>query len=171
MFSELASIGSFVSGVAVLASLVFVAVQMRQNTLAVRAAASQAESLIYWQINQTVVTHADVARLWRCGCADPDSLTDDDWVRYVSFLSSAFRVFEGAQLEHRKGLLDKPHWDSLVAVMTDFAGQPGVKAFWALRRHRQSPEFQSWFETLLTSQDTAALYGRTAASPGARANG
>ena len=159
--SELASVGSFVSGVAVLASLIFVAVQMRQNTQAVRAATSQAESLIYWQINQIVVTHGDVARLWRCGCADPKSLTDDEWVRYVSFLSSAFRVFEGAQLERRKGLLDKEHWDSLVAVMTDFASQPGVKAFWALRRHRQSMEFQRWFEVLLKSQDTTALYGRT----------
>lgn len=39
--SDLASIGSFVSGVAVLASLIYLALQVRQNTHAHRVTAHQ----------------------------------------------------------------------------------------------------------------------------------
>jgi anaerobic selenocysteine-containing dehydrogenase len=56
----LAAIGSFVSGIAVLASLIFVGFQLRQNTKAIRAEASQAHAQNWQQIN-----HADCRQ---CGC-------------------------------------------------------------------------------------------------------
>jgi integrase len=158
--SNLASIGNCVGGVAVLISLIFVAAQIRQNTRAVRAATSQEESSIYWQVNQILVTHADVAKLWSNGCADPKDLTDDEWVRYVALLTGMFRVCEGARLEWQRGQLDDKHWRSLEAEMIDVASQPGVRAYWAVRRHRQSAAFRSWFEPLLRKESNVELYPR-----------
>src|SRR5665213_4361095 len=45
--TDLAAIGSFISGVAVVVTLVFLLLQTRQNTRAIRAAASQAHAANY----------------------------------------------------------------------------------------------------------------------------
>jgi len=146
--SDLASIGSFVSGVAVLASLIFVGFQLRQNTQAVRAAASQAHSANWQQLIMTIIERADVARLMRLGLADINNLSDDDRVRFIALASGLFRFVEGARLQWRHGQLDKAHWQNAEINMIDFASQPGIRTYWALRRHWHSEEFQRWFEAL-----------------------
>ena len=82
--TDLASLGNFVSGVAVAVTLVFLVIQMRQNTLAVRGATSQALSAAYGELSNITVVNADMARIWRLGHADIGQLTDDERVRFIS---------------------------------------------------------------------------------------
>jgi hypothetical protein len=146
--SDLAAVGSFVSGVAVLASLIFIGFQLRQNTRAVRAAASQAHSQGWHQITLPVVESDDFARVWRLGLEDIDRLTDDERMRFYAFAGSALRFFEGARLQWIHGQLDKQHWHNVEKTAVDFAASSGFKAYWALRSHWLSPDFQQWYETL-----------------------
>ena len=151
--SDLAAVGSFVNGVAVLASLIFVGFQLRQNTQAVRAAASQAHSQNWQQITMSVVECADFAHIWRRG------LTDDERVRFYAFAGATLRFFEGARLQWLHGQLDNEHWHNVEKTATDFAATSGYKAYWAQRHHWMSPQFQEWYEAL--SQGGAQeLYGR-----------
>jgi hypothetical protein len=160
--SDLAAIGSFVSGVAVLASLIFVGFQLRQNTQAVRAAASQAHSQNWQQITMSLVECEDFARIWRLGVDDIDRLTDDERVRFYSFAGATLRFFEAARLQWQHGQLDSEHWHNVEKTATDFAATSGYKAYWAQRHHWMSPQFQEWYEAL--SQDRAHnLYGKPAA--------
>jgi hypothetical protein len=146
--ADLAAIGSFVSGVAVLASLIFIGFQLRQNTRAVRAAASQAHSQNWQQITLPVVESGDFARIWRLGLEDVERLTDDERMRFYAFAGSNLRFFEGARLQWRHGQLDKEHWHNVEKTAIDFAASSGFKAYWALRRHWLSPDFQDWYEAL-----------------------
>jgi hypothetical protein len=157
--SDLAAVGSFISGLAVLASLIFVGFQLKQNTEAVRAAASQAHSQNWQQITLPVVESGDFARVWRLGLDDVGCLTEDERVRFYAFAGAALRFFEGARLQWRHGQLDKEHWHNVEKTAIDFAATPGFKAYWAARRHWLSPEFQKWYESL--SQERAHnLYGK-----------
>lgn len=146
--SELASIGNLVGGIAVLASLIFVGVQLRQNTRAVRATASQAHSANWQQIMSPFVEHADVAQLWRVGLENLDRLDDDDRIRFIALASGIFRFWEGARLQWRHGQLDREHWQNVETCAIDFATQPGMKTYWSVRRHWHSVDFQAWFEDL-----------------------
>ena len=158
-FSDLAAIGSFVSGVAVLASLIFVGFQLRQNTQAVRAGASQAHSQNWQLITLPVIESGDFARIWRLGLDDIESLTDDERVRFYAFAGGTLRFFEGARLQWLHGQLDEEHWHNVEKTAIDFAAKPGFKAYWAARHHWLSPQFQKWYESL--SQDRAHdLYGK-----------
>src|SRR5437870_561365 len=96
--TDLASLGSFVSGVAVAITLIFLVIQMRQNTLAIRGAASQALSAAYGELSNITVVNADMARIWRLGHADIGQLTDDERVRFISYLSTAFRFTESTRI-------------------------------------------------------------------------
>src|SRR5476651_131803 len=97
--ADLSSIGSFLSGVAVLASLIFVGFQLRQNTRAVRATASQAHASNLQQIVTPIVESGEVARLWRLGLSNFETLTDDERVRFVAYTSGLFRFYESARLQ------------------------------------------------------------------------
>jgi len=161
--SDLAAIGSFVSGVAVLASLIFVGFQLKQNTQAVRAAASQAHSQNWQQITMQIVESADFARVWRLGLDDIESLTDDERIQFYAFAGGTLRFFEGARLQWLHGQLDKEHWLNVENTAIDFAVTSGFKAYWAVRRHWLSPQFQEWYGSL--SQERAHdMYGRAVAA-------
>ncbi|HEY1547257.1 MAG TPA: hypothetical protein VGG28_05535 [Kofleriaceae bacterium] len=146
--ADLAAIGSFVSGIAVLASLIFIGFQLRQNPRAVRAAASQAHAQNWQQITAPVVEGADFARIWRLGLEDVERLTDDERMRFYAFAGSNLRFFEGARLQWRHGQLDDEHWYNVEKTAIDFAASSGFRAYWALRRHWLSPEFQEWYDGL-----------------------
>jgi hypothetical protein len=162
--SDLASIGSFVSGLAVLASLIFVGFQLRQNTQAVRAGASQAHSQNWQQITMPVIESGDFARIWRLGLEDIECLTDDERVRFYAFAGATLRFFEGARLQWRHGQLDREHWHNVENTVIDFAATSGFRHYWAARRHWLSPEFRTWYESL-SGHSAHELYDKPHAQP------
>jgi hypothetical protein len=158
--SDLASIGSFISGVAVVLSFIFLALQMRQNTQAVRAAASQAHAANLQQILTPIIEDADVAHLFRTGISDPDDLTDDERARFLIAFSGIFRFYEAARLQWRHGQLDPEHWHSVEFQLRDLVARSGVQMYWKMRRHWHSPEFRDWVETLPREKAEHGLYDK-----------
>lgn len=156
--SDLASIGNFISGVAVLASLIFVGYQLRQNTQAVRAGASQAHSFNWQQITMPVIESVDFARIWRLGLDDIECLTEDEKVRFYAFAGATLRFFEGARVQWRHGQLDPEHWHNVERTAIDFAATSGFRTYWAARHHWLSPEFQDWYNSLARNH-ALRLYG------------
>ena len=156
--SDLASIGSLVSGLAVLASLIFVAAQLRQNTQAVRAAASQAHAANFQQLLSPMITEGDVARLWRTGFDRLNTLTDDERVRFFLILSGIFRFYEAARLQWRHGQLDEGHWHQVEFQLRDVIRYPGVQTYWKMRRHWHSREFSDWLDGLPRDAAARGLY-------------
>ena len=146
--ADLSSLGSFISGVAVLTSLMFVGYQLRQNTQAVRATASQAHASNLQQIVTPIVVSGEVARIWRLGLSNFETLTDDERVRFIAYASGLYRFYESARLQWRHGQLDSEHWQNVALQAADFARQPGIKRFWEIRRHWHSTEFQTWYDSL-----------------------
>jgi hypothetical protein len=61
--SDLGDLGGFVSAVAVVISLLYLAVQIRQNTRSPRAGAHQSITSHIAELNRTIVKNAEVARL------------------------------------------------------------------------------------------------------------
>ena len=162
--SDLAAVGSFVSGIAVLASLIFVGFQLRQNTKAIRAEASQAHAQNWQQITMQIAGSMEAARVWRLGLEDVESLTDDERVQFYAFAGSMLRFFEGARLQWRHGQLDREHWHNVENTAADFAAAPGFMAYWAARHHWLSPEFQQWYDAL-PKGGAHSLYGKAPGPP------
>jgi hypothetical protein len=157
--ADLASIGSFVSGIAVLASLIFIGAQMLQTNRAMKAAASQAHAASFQQVLSVAIESGEVARLWRVGLADLSALTDDERTRFLVLASSLFRFYEAARLQWRHGQLDKEHWENILFQITDFGSQPGIRAYWTIRKRWHSTEFRHWFESLTLGQSEYEPYG------------
>jgi hypothetical protein len=156
---EAAFVSQIVSAIAVAASLVFVGVQMRQNTKAVRASTSQAHSANYHEIVAHLIDGA-FAEVWRRGAAEPSALTETERVQFLAFASTLYRFYEASRVQWQRGNLDDEHWHTIEQQAVSLAGLPGVKYWWTLRRQWHSAEFREWLESL-TPAAPEALYGQS----------
>ena len=156
--SDLSAIGSLVSGLAVLVSLIFLAAQMHQNTQAVRAVSSQAHAANMQDILSPIIIDGEVARIHRMGFDNLDALTDDERVRFFLIMSGIFRFYEAARLQWRRGQLDQEHWHQVEFQLRDIIRHSGVQTYWNLRRHWHSGDFGLWVDSLPKEKAERGLY-------------
>lgn len=126
---QVSFVAQIVSALAIIASLIFVGVQLRQATSAMRNSSSEAHSAIYTGLVSTIIENADFASIWRRGLNDPCSLTEDDWVRFIANTSAQFRFSESSRVQWIEGLLDEEHWQNVEAQVKSFVPQAGIKAW------------------------------------------
>lgn len=150
-------ISQIVSAIAVIASLGFIGFQLLQNTRAVRASTSQAHSATYLQAVESLFADAQMASIWRRGLGNFDSLDEDERVRFLAFTSALFRFYDASRIQMLHGQLDPEHWHTIEQQVISLAGQPGIGAWWKLRRGWHSEDFQRLFESV-TPAPADALY-------------
>jgi len=160
-------LAQIVSAVAIIASLIFVGIQLRQATSAMRNSSSQAHSATYSAIISTIIDNGEFASIWRRGLSDPKSLDPDEWVRFIACASSQFRLFEASRVQRLNGQLNEEHWQNIEAQVRSFRTQPGIQEWWKVRRDWHSSSFRDWFEAL-PSESSAVLYEPKKGKPRAR---
>ncbi len=135
--AELANIGEFVGGVAVLVTLIYLVIQVRQGNSNSRASARQ--SLIdTWSKTMFDLGHdRELLRIGGAGFRDFESLSDPDKTQFV-FLMSQYvgNVYNGILL-YREGLLDLETLDQIGGLIAWAVVMKGGSAWWELTIHPQ----------------------------------
>ena len=91
---ELGAIGELVGGVAVVASLIYVGVQVRHSARTTQAASRQAIADSHNQINLAVCQNVQLARVIREGNENRSGLGGDEQVQYDTLWLAVLHVFE-----------------------------------------------------------------------------
>jgi hypothetical protein len=150
--SDLASIGSFVSAVAVLISLVYLASQVRQRTKATRSEIHQNILNGWLGAANLVAQHAEVfARGLAADAEKFDELSDADKLVFVTVAMGMFRHYENVYLQNREGYVRSEDWDAWTEHLLMYFNMPGVRYWWKLRRSSFSPAFVAFLESALPS--------------------
>ncbi|HTU00007.1 MAG TPA: hypothetical protein VMF58_18300 [Rhizomicrobium sp.] len=139
--SDLANIGSFVSGIAVLISLVYLAVQVRQASKATLASMHEARAAAintYLQPLASDPVLLDV--VLRANAGDTSLNRLESW-RYFYVWYPMVSGYEEQFYQHKGGTVDDAHHKSLVSVMTWRCQEPGFRAAWSI----VGPSFGSEF--------------------------
>src|SRR5690349_4060192 len=104
--SDLASIGSLVSGVAVLVSLVYLSVQVKQAERNQQASirAARATRIIDLFMGTTEPSMADAVAK---GMQDSDDMTDTQIAQFTAYTSARFFNAEDTFYQYREGLLNE----------------------------------------------------------------
>jgi hypothetical protein len=114
--SDLASLGSFVSGMAVMVSFVFLALQIRQSNRNQRALMQQGRAGRAWEGAFRVADPALSAVFYK-GLRRPDDLSADELDQFLSICRAAFLSGEDSFLQYKSGLLDRTAYGSLARSM------------------------------------------------------
>ena len=145
---DLGNIGEFVGAAAVLVSLVYLALQIRQNTQALRASIQQENRNSIAEFYR-LLTNSETARIWRAGLTEPAKLGEADAASFHALLSFLFNHFETAF--HRRALPQIHNAHSDEARETAIRGltrTSGFESWWRASRRTFSREFQEHVEHL-----------------------
>jgi hypothetical protein len=154
--SDLAALGSFVSGLAVLVSLVFLYFQLRQLAAQVRQAEKNQRALIQQARASRLSDHMDriadpgVADAYRKGRWGDADLTITELYQFrVLFLSSLYGL-EDSFFQHEQGLLEDAPFQSTVATFRAAFARPGTRVAWAMQRRFHEAGFQRFVDQMIS---------------------
>ena len=102
---DLGSVGELVGAIATVATLVYLAIQIRANTHAVRSAAAQSvhEAFATWY--RMLAADADLAQVAANGLRDYASLSEADRARFVATFMAFLSCSQDAFIKWREGSL------------------------------------------------------------------
>jgi hypothetical protein len=154
-FETLGNIGEFVGAVAVVASLIYLATQMRQNSLLVRASAYQTASDWTLAALTQIAGNTETARIFSQGLVDPRELTDAERTQFSTLMNIIFTGLATQFLNHRRGVLPADQWTGMEQIAIWYMDQSGVQRWLNGPGNRVNPEFLSHIRKCQESQESA----------------
>lgn len=134
-WEALGAIGELIGALAVLITLVYVALQIRQNTAALRSAATQGAHDQVADLYRTLSTDAELAMIFARGCSNPDELSDTETAKYFALLMQVLFYVQNWHSQTSDGLMDDDLLSSWARVLADIANTAGFQRFWEQRKH------------------------------------
>jgi len=137
-------IGQTVAVIGILASLIFVGVQIRQNTEQSKAAAAEAahRSFLDWYYSQTPET----AAIFTKGEAGLEKLSRAERYQYFAIAMPLLMNIQEAHLKWAEGALVEDRWRFWDKFASGIVISPPVETVWLERRFMFSDVFQTYFD-------------------------
>jgi len=101
----------------VLVGLIFVGMELRQNTAAVEAASIQSLTDASNEFILTIAADPDLARVMKAGDADPGSLDELDYYRFFLLVRSRWLRMQNAYSQYERGTLSEEDWNVYRALI------------------------------------------------------
>lgn len=148
-------------GVAILISLVFVIIQLRENTKATRSATATAtiDTMTNWYA--AMGTNGEASASFFRFLANPDSMTKEEQLQHIFNFHGLFLAFQNSYYLSLEGTLDNRIPKSLMQVIYGVKDQPGFKLYWRSRKDIFFEEYRDYVDALLISTDIKSdgIYG------------
>jgi hypothetical protein len=150
---DLGNIGEFVAAIGVIASLIYLAVQIRQNTAQLvqnadefRISFRQHQQKLAVDFNNMIFSNRDVGELIARARSDWDSLDVADRHRWNAFLNSFLRVHEARHQFEAEGLgvMEEP------VGLRYFLDVPAVRDFWREIRGMYESSFRDYIDSMVS---------------------
>ena len=139
---DLGSLGELIAAIATLGTLIYLAMQIRQNSESVRVQAGQT---ILTSINdalQAAASSPQQAHVMIYGQSNYDDLTEDEQAQYVLWIFGWFRVLEQAHYYYERGILDNDLWQGHLAHMAQVMKSPSTVRWWESRKSYFNESFR-----------------------------
>ena len=146
---SLANLSEVIGSVVVVLSLIYLAVQVRQNTEAQRTE-NYSRALDRLAAMQSMLSQdGEISLIWSKGCLDASKLTPQERMRFTWSLYEAFGAYEFMFHASRTDAIPEEvwaRWSSGVAWWLTF---PGVQNWWQARPIPFTESFTAYVDSLL----------------------
>jgi hypothetical protein len=139
-WEAVSAVGQSIGALAVVISLVYLAVQVRQNTRAVRAATYQEVMETALTFSVAVASDAATALAFHKGIAGAD-LTPGEEAQFTYLFHAWLRVAENGHFHFQNGMLDEEVWNGWLETARAMLGGPGGRQMWERARPRLRRSF------------------------------
>jgi hypothetical protein len=154
----LSAVGQAVAAIGVIPSLIYLAVQIREQNKERRRAGINILTAQWSDLVKPAQENREFAEVFLRGMQSFDVLDATDKVRFSAFFTRYTRNFEGMFIYYRDGALEKALWDEVERIMTDYFAYPGVRQWWATRKHWLTDEFRAVVEAIIAKNPEPKMY-------------
>lgn len=159
-WESIAAIAQFIAAVAVVLSLIYLAIQIRNQNKESRRSAANAFLLHYNDFRKSLSDSSELASIHLRGVQAFDDLDPIERVRFGALMGRLFTLCEGLYVFYLDGALDPELWRSFERATADLAAFPGVQVWWATRKHWHVPEFRSLVDHMIAEGKQPTIYDR-----------
>ena len=123
--SKMHQAGELIAAIAVVISLIFVGLQIKDNTIATEAATYQDTVAYDIEILLNMASTPEMARVFFTFRDDPESLSEDEFLQGQTLLNATVRHLENLYLQHEAGMLSDEAWATREPLIRTFVLSPG----------------------------------------------
>ncbi|MFT5451232.1 MAG: hypothetical protein ACI9N9_000716 [Enterobacterales bacterium] len=151
---SLASLSEIIGGIAVVMSLIYLAVQIRQNTRSGQTENYARTLERMGAMQSTMANDGDFALLMSKGIADPSRLTTKEKIQFNWSMYESFGTFEFMFHTVNTNALPEEIWQRWSLTVAWWLTQPGVLIWWKAVPVPFTPSFTSYIESIINDNPT-----------------
>ena len=146
---NLGNIGEFLGAIAVMASLVYLALQVRhstrqlaENTESLHLSAFEANVEVGNRVRELILVNGDVADLFSRGVRDPSNLDAVERMRFDLLCRNIFASFQAGYIRHLAFQSDPANFEGNRRTLESMLRRPGIRAWLDKNEPDWRPEFR-----------------------------
>ena len=154
---RLALIAEIIGAVAIVITLLYLSIQIKDSAKASRSAAVTDATTAMQAFYQELGSNSATSKLYLKAMRNPDALSDEDQFQYLMMMHSCFLGFQRSFFLAHEGTLDVSLRDSIGIAIHTVNHMPGTHFYWRQRKFYFQPEFVDWVEGLLSKPPLAEM--------------
>ena len=154
-FNYLAEI---IASLAVIASLIYVGLGIRQNTVATQVTGRQSYVDTMNDYVSLINSSPNLADILHRGADGLSNLKNGEIIQFGAFLDQNFISYETGYFQWKAGALDPRLWSIYSHCIADFMVQTGQQQWWETKRHWYDKEFQEYVNQVISSGEAKPMH-------------
>jgi hypothetical protein len=156
-WEAIGAIGEILGAIAVIATLIYVATQVKDSARAARSAAVTDATTAMQAFYQELGSNPQASELFLEGVTNYESLSAQAQFQYLMMMHSAFLGFQRSYFLAHEGTLDVGLRDSIGTAIIATNHLPGLQFYWRQRKAFFQPEFIEWVEGLMAREPLTGM--------------
>ncbi len=155
MVSAIAQLATVFVGIP---SLIYFAIQIREQTRERRQAAVNALTVQWSDLTKALHEDAEFAAIFLRGVHSFHDLDAVSKLRFSAFQNRFFKNFEAMYYARQEGVLAEELWPEIERTIADFLAYPGVQQWWATRKHWHAETFARLVDEIIARGHQPGAY-------------
>ena len=147
------AVSQLVSSIAVVLSVLYLALQVHRSTRVAKVAAQDAAASAVRDVTNTFMENAEMSRIWGIGLEDLTKLPAEDQARFFHATHQFLKALETIHFHYLNGLMDEQLWHGWQELLRHYISAPGIARYWEVRSTLFSARFRSFVSGLETVRD------------------
>jgi len=139
-------------------SIIYFAIQLREQTRERRQAAVNALTVQWGDLTKALHENAEFTAIYLRGVQSFHDLEAISKLRFSAFQNRFFKNFEGMYYSRREGILSTELWHEIERTMSDFLAYKGIQEWWRTRRHWHTEGFARVVDELIARGHKPTAY-------------
>jgi len=147
-WDAISAVSQMVGSIAVVVSVLYLAVQLRSSTRVARVAAMDAAAAALRDVTKPFMENAELARIWRTGLENLETLSPDEQARFFHAAHQFLKALETIHYHYVYGLLDPQLWAGWRDLLHHYVACPGIRFYLTRRNAVFSERFRKFISEL-----------------------